>query len=229
MVAPSIEGTYQLVRRELPDGTVQLPPAVKGMITYTKEFRNFSVVWKDDQGRFYSECYVARYTLTDQEYLIVDDQIGDKGISYDLSNTTAKSPVSIDGGASGLRCPSPSSRRSPSPWNLTGPHSVESSFTTRCRVLLHERVKLVTHLGGLRWRSVGGGRIRPLSFGLLFVFDHRGIRDAVSDKFFLFFDNGFYQPAGDDPAVALAFGRQLVHRGTACAPSMDSRSSAAAT
>ena len=104
MVAPNIEGTYQLVRRELPDGTVQFPPAMKGMITYTKEFRNFSVVSKDDQGRFYSECYVARYTLTDQEYaetseyLIVDDQIGDKGISYDLSNTTAKSPVSIDGG-----------------------------------------------------------------------------------------------------------------------------------
>ena len=100
MVAPNIEGTYQFVRRELPDGTVQFHPAVKGMITYTKEFRNFSVVWKDDQGRFYSECYVARYTLTDQEYaetsdyLIVDDQIGDKGISYDLSNTTAKSPVS---------------------------------------------------------------------------------------------------------------------------------------
>ena len=87
MVAPNIEGTYQFVRRELPDGTVQFHPAVKGMITYTKEFRNFSVVWKDDQGRFYSECYVARYTLTDQEYaetsdyLIVDDQIGDKGIS----------------------------------------------------------------------------------------------------------------------------------------------------
>ena len=43
---------------------------------------------------------MARYRLTDQEYaetseyLIVDDQIGDKGISYDLSNTTAKSPVS---------------------------------------------------------------------------------------------------------------------------------------
>ena len=27
MVAPNIEGTYQLVRRELPDGTVQFPPA----------------------------------------------------------------------------------------------------------------------------------------------------------------------------------------------------------
>lgn len=103
MTTPDIEGTYQLVRRELPDGTVQHPPAVKGIITFTKQIRNFSVVWKDDQGRFYSECYVARYTLTDQEYtetsdyLIVDDQIGGKGISYDLSNNTAKSPVSIEG------------------------------------------------------------------------------------------------------------------------------------
>ena len=101
-----------MVRRELPDGTVQFAPAVKGMITYTKEFRNFSVVSKDDQGRFYSECYVARYTLTDQEYtetsiLIVDDQIGDKGISYDLSNTTAKSPVSIDRGRIRFALPQP--------------------------------------------------------------------------------------------------------------------------
>jgi hypothetical protein len=51
MVAPNIEGAYQLVRRELPDGTVQFPPVMKGMITYTKEFWNFSVVSKDDQGR----------------------------------------------------------------------------------------------------------------------------------------------------------------------------------
>ncbi len=100
---PNIEGTYQLVRRELPDGTIQLPPAVKGMYTYTKEFRIFSVVWQDDTGKFYSESYVARYTLTNeeyvetQEYLIVDDQIGGKEISYDLSDTTATSKVAIDG------------------------------------------------------------------------------------------------------------------------------------
>ena len=104
MAAPNIEGTYQLVRRDLPDGTVQLPPVLKGMLTYTKEFRNFSVVWSDEEGRFYSECYAARYTLTDaeytetSEYLIVDDQIGGKEISYDLSNVTAKSPVTVDGG-----------------------------------------------------------------------------------------------------------------------------------
>jgi len=30
--------------------------------------------------------------------MIVDDRTGDKGINYDLLNTTAKSPVSIVGG-----------------------------------------------------------------------------------------------------------------------------------
>lgn len=103
MATPSIEGTYRLVRRELPDGTVQHPPAVKGMTIFTREYRNFSLVRKDEKGRYHSRCYVARYTLTDREYsetsdyLIVNDQIGGEGISYDLSNTTAKSPVSIDG------------------------------------------------------------------------------------------------------------------------------------
>ena len=102
-LTPNIEGTYQLVRRELPDGTILLPPTVKGILTYTKEFRIFSVLWQDDTGKFYSESYVARYTLTDeeyvetQEYLIVDDQIGGKGISYDLSDTMATSKVAIDG------------------------------------------------------------------------------------------------------------------------------------
>ena len=113
MVASSIEGSYQLVRRELPDGTVQFPPDLKGMITYTREFRNFSVVWKDDEGKFYSECYVARYTLTDQEYtetseyLIVNDQIGGKGISYDLPNSTASSPVTCDNGRIYFAAPLP--------------------------------------------------------------------------------------------------------------------------
>jgi len=113
MNKPSIEGTYQLMRRELPNGTVQLPPIVKGMFTYTKEFRNFSVVWQDDQGRFYSECYVARYTLTDteysetSEYLISDDQIQRKGIGYDLSSSTATSPVTCDGGRIRFALPQP--------------------------------------------------------------------------------------------------------------------------
>jgi hypothetical protein len=103
MAMPSIEGTYRLVRRELPDGTVQHPPLVKGMLTYTKEYRNFSVVWKDDDGRYYSSCYVARYKLRDKEYtetseyIILHDPARVEGVSYDLSENTARSPVSVEG------------------------------------------------------------------------------------------------------------------------------------
>jgi len=113
MTAPSIEGTYHLVRRALPDGTVQHPPLLKGMITFTKGFRNFSIVWKDGNGKYYSECYVARYKLTDKEYeetseyVIVDDQIGGKGVTYDLSNNTVKSAVSVNGKRISFAMPHP--------------------------------------------------------------------------------------------------------------------------
>lgn len=113
MAAPSVEGTYQLVRRELPDGTVQHPPLLKGMITFTKDFRNFSIVWKNDEGKYYSECYVARYKLTDKEYeetseyLIVDDQIGGKATAYDLSTNTVRSPVAVNGKRISFAMPQP--------------------------------------------------------------------------------------------------------------------------
>jgi hypothetical protein len=103
MTIPNIEGTYRLVRRELPDGSVQFHPEVRGMMTFTQHYRNFSVLWQDAQGRFYSECYAARYHLTEStysetsDYLIIDDQIGGKGIRYELSDATASSQVTVDG------------------------------------------------------------------------------------------------------------------------------------
>lgn len=103
MTVPNIQGTYRLIRRELPDGSVQFHPEVRGMMTFTQQYRNFSVLWQDAKGHFYSECYVARYHLTEStysetaEYLIIDDQIGGKGIQYDLSGGTAISQVTADG------------------------------------------------------------------------------------------------------------------------------------
>lgn len=103
MATPSIEGTYQLAHRVLPDGTVKLPPDLRGILTYTKEVRNFSMYWKNHKGKFYSVCYVAGYQLTEKEYvetskyLIIDDHIQGKGTRYDLSYNTAKSLVSFDG------------------------------------------------------------------------------------------------------------------------------------
>ena len=82
----------------------------------------------------------------------MDDQIGDKGISYDLSNTTAKSPVSIDGGRIRFALPQPFEQALSITVEFDG--ATLSGILLHYRVLLHERVKLVTHLGGLRWRSV---------------------------------------------------------------------------
>jgi len=102
MTAPSIEGTYRLVRRELADGSLQFHPEIQGMMTFTREYRNFSVLWRDDEGHFYSECYVARYALTaseyteTSEYLIIDDQIGGHGIRYDLGSHTASAVITSD-------------------------------------------------------------------------------------------------------------------------------------
>lgn len=100
----SIEGTYRLVRRDLPDGTKQWPPDFLGLMTYTKQYRNFNVYWKDAKGKLFSIAYVATYKLTEKEYsekseyYMVNDEIGGTGVTYDLSRPSGTSPVAIKGG-----------------------------------------------------------------------------------------------------------------------------------
>jgi hypothetical protein len=101
--APTIEGTYQLVSRTLPDGTLQRPPEIMGLLTYTKSHRNFNVLWKDANQKFFSYSLVSTYTLTPTEYRetiifsILNDQIGGQDIVYDLSGKSQSVPVKMDG------------------------------------------------------------------------------------------------------------------------------------
>src|SRR5262245_10917307 len=82
--AASIEGTYQLISRQLPDGTMLRPPAIMGLWTYTKNHRNFNIVLKDATGKFLSFSVVSTYKLMATEYSetllfsIFNDQIGGK-------------------------------------------------------------------------------------------------------------------------------------------------------
>lgn len=100
---PSIEGTYRLVSRDLPDGSKQAPPVIDGLDTYTKGYRNFNIYWKDARGKTFSVSYVATYQLTPKEYreksifFLVNDEIGGKGVSYDLSGPSGATPVKITG------------------------------------------------------------------------------------------------------------------------------------
>jgi hypothetical protein len=97
--APSIEGTYQLLSRKLPDGTMLRPPGIMGLFTYTKTHRNFNIVQKDATGKFSSFSLVSTYKLTPEAYTetllfsILNDQIGGKDIVYDLSGKTQSVPV----------------------------------------------------------------------------------------------------------------------------------------
>jgi hypothetical protein len=102
--APSIAGTYQLISRQLPNGTMLKPPDIMGLFTYTKSHRNFNIVWKDAAGKSSSYSLVSTYKLTPTEYSetllfsILTDQIGGKDIVYDLSGKTQSVPVKMEGG-----------------------------------------------------------------------------------------------------------------------------------
>jgi hypothetical protein len=102
--ASSIEGTYTLISRQFPDGTMLRPPDVMGLWTYTKTHRNLNVIRKDATGKCSSFSLMSTYTLTGTEYRetvlfsIRTDQIGGKDIVYDLSGQTRSAPVTVEGG-----------------------------------------------------------------------------------------------------------------------------------
>jgi hypothetical protein len=108
---PTIKGTYRLVARDLADGTKQVPPNVVGLITYTSKYRNFNIYWKGADGKTVSISTIATYQLTPKEYRetnvysVVNDESRGKDPIYDLSTTSAASPVAMKGGRIEMQLP----------------------------------------------------------------------------------------------------------------------------
>jgi hypothetical protein len=99
--APSIEGTYKLSSRQLPDGTVLKPPDIIGLQTYTKSYRNFNILSKDAEGKFTSLSIVSTYTLTPTEYTetpLFSISVRGQEVRYDLSGQTQRAAVTVDAG-----------------------------------------------------------------------------------------------------------------------------------
>jgi hypothetical protein len=94
---PSLEGTWVLESRDLPDGSVQRPPAVLGCLSFADGRRNFNVHWKDAQGRAISIGSIAEYALADGEYRETNIYYRVSGLGgeeqYDLSRQTGVAPV----------------------------------------------------------------------------------------------------------------------------------------
>jgi hypothetical protein len=111
MMAPSIDGTYKFVERDLPDGTKVHPPDVVGLLTLSHGYRNFNVYWHDANGNRVSISYIATYKLTPMEYsetslyYMVHDETSDEPISYDLTESTKSSPVTVKAGQISFQFP----------------------------------------------------------------------------------------------------------------------------
>jgi hypothetical protein len=108
---PTIEGTYKLISRRMPNGTMQFPPDIIGLMTYTKSHRNFNMMWKEPDGRIYALSLVSTYKFTPREYsetlvfLIENDQISGKGTHYDLLSQTRTTSVTVEDGRIQFKLP----------------------------------------------------------------------------------------------------------------------------
>lgn len=102
MKVPSIVGTYKFVSRTLPDGTVLKPPMVNGIQTFTKDDRNFNIMWADKDGKRFSFSVYSTYKFTDKDYTesiifgIMNDEISGKGLTY-ITDQTKTAPITYDG------------------------------------------------------------------------------------------------------------------------------------
>ena len=101
--ADEIEGTFRLVKRQLPDGTVQTPPTVAGMWTMVKGHRQLNVFWHTAEGKPASAGAISTYRIGPHEYtetliyFVIDDGSG-KPVPYNVSGESKSVVVTRDVG-----------------------------------------------------------------------------------------------------------------------------------
>jgi len=102
-LADEIEGTWRLVKRALPDGTVQTPPTVYGMSTNKNGTNQLLVFWTTPEGKPGLVSALSEWQWSDTEVAatpllsIFDDGSG-KGPVYIVGGETKRSPVERQGG-----------------------------------------------------------------------------------------------------------------------------------
>jgi hypothetical protein len=109
-LADGIEGTWRLVKRQLPDGTVQTPPTVVGLGTLTNGLRHLNVFWQTPDGKPASIGVISKVKLTSNEYtetliaFALDDGSGNP-VVYNFSGETKTVAVIRDGGRISYKMP----------------------------------------------------------------------------------------------------------------------------
>ncbi len=92
-------GSYQLVRRELPDGNVLEPPAIVGFMTYTGKYRNFHLYQPGAAATRSSVSMLATYSIAGNEYSetalyeVVNNLPEGSGLVYNVPGATFATPI----------------------------------------------------------------------------------------------------------------------------------------
>ena len=101
--ADDMEGTWQLVMRQLPDGTIQRPPTVQGVFTVAKGIEQTIVSWPNAEGKQASLSQIDKFQLSETQVvatpvLIIFDDGSGKAPVYILGGETKRSPVTQQNG-----------------------------------------------------------------------------------------------------------------------------------
>ena len=108
--ADEIEGTFRIVKRELPDGTVLTPPTVVGQWTMVNGYRQLNVFWRTPDGKPASAGGLFTYRISPNEYtetviyFAFDDGSG-KPVAYDVSGETKTVVITRKGGRISYKLP----------------------------------------------------------------------------------------------------------------------------
>jgi hypothetical protein len=108
--AGDIEGTWRLVKRVLPDGTVIAPPAVQGVGTAINGLRHLNVFWQTPDGKSASVGLISKYRLTANTYTETllassfDDGSGNPAVRG-VAGETRSMPVTREGGRVSYQLP----------------------------------------------------------------------------------------------------------------------------
>jgi hypothetical protein len=96
------DGTWQLVKRKLPDGSVLTPPAVRGLSTNKNGTNQLVVFWQTPDGKPASISQLFTYQITDMEMTatpiltIFDDGSG-KPPAYTIGGEAKTVPLKREG------------------------------------------------------------------------------------------------------------------------------------
>ena len=108
--ADDIEGTWRLIKRKLPDGTILTPPVVVGLGTLKGGMRHLNVLWHTPEGKPASIGVISKVKLSTNEYTetliaqVFDDGSGQPA-SYNFSGETKSAPVTRESGRISYKLP----------------------------------------------------------------------------------------------------------------------------